>query len=259
MEVFYLSEYTLSQGILFFFFYCFIGWVWETLFVSVRKSIQQKKILFINRGFLHGPFLPLYGFAVMFVLWLTIPVRNSIWKVYILGMFGITLLELITGVAMEFFMEMKYWDYSDWPFNWRGHICLFSSLFWGVCAVVVVRLIHGPVEGWLLSWKPALTDCLVVCLVVLVGLDFLFSLGEVMDMRKLMKKLSERGELMGKLERRLDAVIAFSPISDPDQSLLQKQYLKARSLIRRNPDMYSRKHRETLHRLKEVIRKHRNK
>ena len=76
-------EYTQSQWILFFFFYCFLGWLWESGYVSVKKRE------WINRGFLRGPLLPIYGFGAISILWLTLPVREHLGLVFVIQIFQI--------------------------------------------------------------------------------------------------------------------------------------------------------------------------
>ena len=60
-----MYNYSLTQWILFFFWYCFLGWIWECLFVSAQRAWKNKKWEFVNRGFLHGPIIPIYGFAAI--------------------------------------------------------------------------------------------------------------------------------------------------------------------------------------------------
>lgn len=87
--------YSLGQWLLFFFLYCFLGWVWESCYVSAKRR------QWVNRGFLHGPMLPIYGTGAVIILLATIPVRDSLWLVFLLGMLAATALEYVTGAAME--------------------------------------------------------------------------------------------------------------------------------------------------------------
>ena len=98
--------YTLGQWLLFFFLYCFLGWVWESCYVSARQR------RWVNRGFLHGPLLPIYGFGAVIILWATLPVRGSLPLIFLLGMLAATALEYVTGAAMEALFKVRYWDYS---------------------------------------------------------------------------------------------------------------------------------------------------
>ncbi len=89
-----MYTYSTMQWILFFYIYCFIGWIWETSYVSIRTKH------FTNRGFMHGPFLPIYGTGAIVILLATIPVKSIIPLVFLFGMIAATLLEFFTGAAM---------------------------------------------------------------------------------------------------------------------------------------------------------------
>ena len=68
-----MTQYSFLQIIMFFFVYCFLGWIWETGYVSIRTH------KFVNRGFLHGPLIPIYGFGAMAILFATLPVKDNLW------------------------------------------------------------------------------------------------------------------------------------------------------------------------------------
>ena len=87
-------EYSQSQWILTYFIYCVCGWIWECLYVSVKEH------RWVNRGFLHGPWLPIYGSGAILVLFLTLPLRECPVLVFAVGMVGATLLEYLTGAVM---------------------------------------------------------------------------------------------------------------------------------------------------------------
>ena len=77
-----MTGYPLAQCFLFFFIYAFLGWVWESCYVSL-KSRQ-----WVNRGFLHGPWLPIYGSGAIVILLLTLPARGRPALIFLLGMVG---------------------------------------------------------------------------------------------------------------------------------------------------------------------------
>lgn len=87
--------YTPGQWALLFFFYCFCGWVWESCYVSAKQRH------WVNRGFLHGPLLPIYGSGAIIILFATLPVADNFWLVYFLGMLAATALEYVVGAVME--------------------------------------------------------------------------------------------------------------------------------------------------------------
>ena len=147
-----MHAYYLTQWILFFFIYSFIGWVWESCYVSVRKR------RWVNRGFLHGPMLPIYGSGALVILISTIGVRENPWLIFLFGMLAATVLEYITGAVMEKMFHVRYWDYSRQKLNLNGYICVSSSLCWGVFSVLLVSAVHVPVERAVLDIPLFITD-----------------------------------------------------------------------------------------------------
>lgn len=117
-----MTQYSFLQIIIFFFAYCFLGWIWETSYVSIREH------KFVNRGFLHGPLIPIYGFGAMAILFATLPVKDNLWLVFICGMLGASALELVTGCTMKAVFHVRYWDYTNIPTNIKGYISLPTSI-----------------------------------------------------------------------------------------------------------------------------------
>lgn len=200
-----MYEYSILQWLLFFYFYCFCGWIWETGYVSVR----QKK--FVNRGFLHGLWIPIYGSGAIIILFATLPVRQHLILVYIFGMLAATLLELVTGMVMERLFHVRYWDYSKSFCNLKGYICLVSSLFWGVLSVLLIRFIHKPVEKFVLNIPQSILTILVLVLTILFAYDFAISFREAMDLRFILEQLNEHNtEKKRLLKKRLDVISAVA-------------------------------------------------
>ncbi len=213
-----MGEYTVSQWLLFFFIYCFIGWVWECCYVSV----QEKK--WVNRGFMHGPFLPIYGSGAIVILIASLPVRTHLVLVYLFGMLSATILEYCTGVCMEKLFKVRYWDYSQFPLNLNGHICLFVSLGWGVFSLVLVQFIHLPIEHLVLSLPKMAADIVAFALTIYVAVDFTQSFNEAMDLREMLTKLSESNEQFRRLEKRIDVIYAV--VDEERQKHLENKVLQ---------------------------------
>ena len=76
------------------------------------------------------------------LLWASLPFRDHLLAVYLLGAVLATLLELATGWTMEQLFKVKYWDYSNQPFNFHGYICLSSTIAWGFLTVLLTEAIH---------------------------------------------------------------------------------------------------------------------
>ena len=192
-----MQSYHLTQWVLFFFIYSFIGWVWECCFVSVRKR------RWVNRGFMYGPMLPIYGFGALAVLISTIRVRDSIPLIFLFGMVGATLLEYVTGAVMERLFNVKYWDYSNQKFNLNGYICLTSSLEWGLFSVLLVKFVHVPIEGAVLKIPTIIAEGIAFVLTVAAAVDVTQSFNDAMDLKRILAQLEESKKQIRKIQEKL--------------------------------------------------------
>ena len=192
-----MQSYHLTQWVLFFFIYSFIGWVWECCFVSVRKR------RWVNRGFMYGPMLPIYGFGALAVLISTIRVRDSIPLIFLFGMVGATLLEYVTGAVMERLFNVKYWDYSNQKFNLNGYICLTSSLGWGLFSVLLVKFVHVPIEGAVLKIPTIIAEGIAFVLTVAAAVDVTQSFNDAMDLKRILAQLEECKKQIRKIQEKL--------------------------------------------------------
>ena len=199
-----MHVYSAGQWVLLFFFYCFCGWVWESCYVS---ACQRH---WVNRGFLHGPLLPIYGSGAIIILFATLPVAGNLWLVWLLGMLAATALEYATGAAMEALFKVRYWDYSKQKFNLNGHICLSSSIAWGFFSILLVKFIHPPI-GRLLADVPArLVDPLALVLTAVFTVDVVQSVQAALDLREVLSRLTEENEELRRLAKRAEVAAAFA-------------------------------------------------
>ena len=199
-----MGFYSVSQWLIFFFTYCFLGWVWECLYVSVKTRH------WVNRGFLHGPFLPIYGFGAMVILLSTIGVRSYVPLIFVFGMISSTVLEYVTGFAMEKLFGVKYWDYSDKRFNFRGHICLFASLGWGLFSVILICFIHKPIESVVTAIPIVLSDITAFGLGIYMACDFMISFNEAMDLKSMLIRFTSENEQVKIIARRIEITKTFA-------------------------------------------------
>ncbi len=209
-----LRQYPFYQWLIFFYIYCVCGWIWETSYVSV---CQRK---FVNRGFLHGPWIPIYGFGALTMLLFAMPVRDSLLLTYLFGMIGATLLELFTGWAMEQLFKVRYWDYSDQPFQYKGYICLTSSLFWGVLTVLLIRWVHAPIERLVAGLPQRPLQLAAGLLSALFIADTAVSAKEALDMRKVILALDRARDELERLQAE------FSERLEEDRKAREMRMLK---------------------------------
>lgn len=122
-------------------FYVFIlygvaGWIYESCLVSVRKKT------FVNRGFLTGPIIPIYGCGALLFYMVFWDSRNDLLLVFVGSAILATLLEYVTSLTMELIFHARWWDYSQHRFNLNGRVSLMVSLFWGVLSIFMLQVLH---------------------------------------------------------------------------------------------------------------------
>ena len=211
-----MFQYKAFQWLFIFFAYCFLGWCFESAFVSIKS----KK--WINRGFMRGPFLPLYGSGATMMLVVSIPFQDNMVLTYIAGCIGSTALEYITGVTMEALFNVRYWDYSNRPFNFQGQICLRSTLTWGFFTVLMTRVLHWPIDRFVNSVPQRTLYYVTILVTVYIVIDFTLSFRAALDIRDILVKMQRGKEEMVRMQRRLDAIIAFNS-EDKDQKSKERE------------------------------------
>ncbi len=192
------------QWLFLFYFYCFAGWCFESVYVSLKS----KK--WVNRGFMRGPFLTLYGSGAIMMLVVSRPFADDILLTYIAGVVGATALEYVTGVAMETLFQVRYWDYSQRFLNFQGHICLRSSVTWGFFTVLMTRVIHRPIEKMMYMIPGQVLYYTTVILTVYIVADFTLSFKAALDLRDILVKIMKAREELERIQKRLDVFIAFN-------------------------------------------------
>ena len=199
-----MFDYNGFQWLFFFYFYCFGGWCFESAYVSLRTR------KWVNRGFMRGPFLPLYGSGATMMLVVSMPFQENVVLTYIAGVIGATALEYVTGVVMEALFQVRYWDYSERILNYQGRICLRSSLAWGFLTILMTRVIHRPIESLMYAMPERVLHYVTVVLTIYIVADFTLSFKAALDLRDIMVKIERAKEELGRMQKRLDVLIAFS-------------------------------------------------
>lgn len=259
-----MYQYTMAQWLLCFYIYSFIGWCWESFFVSFMKR------RWVNRGFIRGPFLPIYGSGALMMLIVSEPFQDNIPLTFVAGMIGATALELATGAVMEALFRVRYWDYSKKKLNYKGYICLSSSLAWGAFTILMTRFIHKPVDTLLMWLPPLLALVLAAVFTMLVGTDFVLSFVGALNLKNMLDRVERIKEDIAGMQRRLDAMVAFTdPRADMEarinearekmRVLFESRKKLHRGRILGNPTMVSRKYQNALEDIREFIRESKKK
>ena len=194
-----MYSYTWLQWLLFFYLYCFFGWVWESCYVSAKKHH------WVNRGFLHLPLLPIYGSGAIVVLFVSLPIRDNPCP----GLFrrcgsGNSPGTGSLALAMEQLFKVKYWDYSNQKFNYKGVICLSSTLFWGVLSVFLMEVAQKPIERAVLSLSTPLLAAIVSVISVAFIYDTVISTKAALDLAKVLTSIEQAKKAMAEELRNME-------------------------------------------------------
>ena len=239
-----MYHYTAIQWLFFFYFYCFFGWIFESTYVSIKSRHL------VNRGFMRGPLLPIYGSGAIMMLVVSMPFRDNLILTYLAGCVGATLLELVTGMTMEALFKVRYWDYSNQKFNYKGHICLSSTIAWGFLTIFMTQFLHKGVEKIVLSIPYNILTILTVVLSVYIVADFTLSFKAAMDLRDVLIGLDKARAEMEKIQKRLDVLIAVANDERETRKLereeradewmenLEERFSKVREHLTTNPGAF---------------------
>ena len=173
-----------------FFVYAFLGWCTE---VSYAALVSGR---FVNRGFLNGPWCPVYGFGVVIVLAGLEPLRSNLLLLFLGSVALTSALEWLTGFVLEKLFHQRWWDYSDQPFNLGGYICLRFSIAWGLACLFVVEILH-PTVVFLIRLIPHEVG-LVILVMLCVGMCVDLT-ATVSTITKMNRQLSQVDELAARI------------------------------------------------------------
>ena len=147
--------------ILLFFIYSFLGW-----FMEVCVALHDENKL-INRGFLIGPYCPIYGVGVLLIMLLLHKYADDPFVLFIMAVLLCSILEYFTGYIMEKLFKARWWDYSHKKFNINGRICLDNLLAFGILGLLVMYVLN-PFFISMLSKMNEIIMNIVVCLLLIL-------------------------------------------------------------------------------------------
>lgn len=161
--------YTLSFYFLLFVIYSFCGWILEVCVFLV----QNRK--FINRGFLIGPYLPIYGFcSVLMVLTFGRYISTPL-ALFVMAGVICTAFEYITSYIMEKLFHARWWDYTGTPFNINGRVCLHNTLAFGLLGVLLLYIINPVLTQYLHNIPEYLLIAFSLSLLIVFIVDLVIS------------------------------------------------------------------------------------
>ncbi len=254
---------TFYEVVWIFIIYAFIGWLSEVAYAALERGI------FINRGFLNGPYCPIYGVGVLVVVVVLTPLKKNLIILYIGSFLLTSVLEFITGFVMEKIFHNKWWDYSDKPFNIMGYVCLKFSVLWGLACTFIMLILHPIIYGFI-RIIPHILGMVLIC-VIMIGFvaDFIVTVSTIVKFNRrlrLMNEIAGRLKLisndigenvyenvMEALEIKEDLEKERSNLKKRYQELIEKKSPIERRLLKAFPGIKSRENDEVLQKIKNRI------
>lgn len=212
--------FSIQEIILLFFIYSFLGWCVEVAFVATTLG----KVL--NRGFLNGPVCPIYGCGMLLVLIVLHPVSDNIFLLFLGGMVICSAIELFGGWILDKLFHMRWWDYSDRPFNVGGYICLSFSIMWGLAVVFAVKLVHTPIMAVLQRIPDTLQIVFIILFGIILIIDMVVTLKHLIGIRKNLGQLEWFAEQLHGVGDQLKDVVGNSAIGVTEKAEQGKEKLE---------------------------------
>ena len=154
---------------LLFIIYAFLGWCMEV----IGKLIQYKR--FINRGFLIGPYCPIYGYGALLITFLLKRYTSDPITLFIMAILVCGTLEYLTSYFMEKIYNVRWWDYSNKKFNINGRICLETMIPFGLLASLIIYVLHPAVIKLVDKLSPTALLVVAITLFVIYIIDNIIS------------------------------------------------------------------------------------
>lgn len=152
--------YSISSLILLFFSFSLVGWLWE---VSLHLVLDGT---FVNRGTMHGPWLPIYGSGCLMIIVLLRKLRTIPWLEFIAAIVLCGIVEYFTHWYLEISRGAKWWDYSGYLLNLNGRICAEGLLIFGLGGMAVVYLLAPFLDN---IYRKIKTRTLIIICAVLIA------------------------------------------------------------------------------------------
>lgn len=176
------------DSMIMFFIYSFVGWIVEVCYYGVTEG------KFINRGFLGGPICPVYGLGFYGVIWLFLPYMHNFPVLFFGSALVATTVELLAGVILYWIFHLRWWDYSEYKFNFHGFICVRFSIYWGIACSLGMFILHPLVSKIISIMTSPIKHGVVVCLCMLLLIDIVISICCIFEFNEKLKFIAKAAE-----------------------------------------------------------------
>lgn len=202
---------------LLFFTYAVVGWIME---VTLKLTTEKK---FINRGFLIGPYCPIYGYGVLLITILLKKYQDDIIATFIFSILICGLLEYLTSYFMEKFFHARWWDYSNKRFNINGRICLETLIPFGIMGCLIIYVTNPIILNLLNKIPDIVLHIVSIVLLVCYIVDNIVSSKIISNLKEMSSNVKDNTE----------------EISQKVKNIISKKSILHRRLVYAFPDIKS--------------------
>ena len=162
--------YSFWQILEYFIVYSILGYVIETLYGSLTKGVVESR-----QSMLYGPFCCIYGLGAICLLCIPKSAKKNNWTLFIAGFIIGSVVEYVVSWVGEVIFNIKWWDYSNFPLNINGRVCVYFSIFWGILTICLNKVINPTVDKALGKIPIKVLHVLTVIIMVFMAFDFIIS------------------------------------------------------------------------------------
>ena len=162
--------YSFWQILKYFIVYSILGYVIETLYGLLTKGVIESR-----QSMLYGPFCCIYGLGAICLLCIPKSAKKNNWTLFIAGFIIGSVVEYVVSWVGEVIFNIKWWDYSNFPLNINGRVCVYFSIFWGILTICLNKVINPTVDKVLGKVPMKILHVLTVIIMIFMAFDFIIS------------------------------------------------------------------------------------
>ena len=218
---------------LYFFIYSVLGWIVETLYCRVKGG------KWTNRGFLFGPYCPIYGFGALIVIYFLNYFTASPIKVFFYGMIFTTALEYLTSFLLEKMFNAKWWDYSSMKFNINGRVCLLNSLEFATLGMLLTYIIHPNVSDFVLKFPELLRQMISTSLLLIMTIDACSTVASLLNLKEklaILEDFREKIKAKNPFPQKISDFFLYKELSELRRNLISKRNFQIERILEAFPN-----------------------
>lgn len=233
---------------LYFFIYCVLGWMVETIYC---RMLDGK---WTNRGFLAGPYCPIYGFGSLIIIYfLNIFKANPI-AVFFLGMLFTSILEYVTSFVLEKLFHAKWWDYSYRKINLNGRICLLNSIEFAVLGLLLTYIVHPFISSQIAKIPENIVPYISLGIFAVIIIDCtstIFTLLNLKEKLGILKDITEKFKLENNDEKKQKDSSIYKNFEEFKKNLITKGHFQIERILNAFPNFEFSEFKKQLEELKD--------